>query len=143
MSIKTLIEKLSIRNKLAAAFSVILLLVVALGFAAVDRLTTLNRTVDTLTSDSMVGVDQLSGMRESLLRYRLAIARYLTSKDLSPDFDTSSEKALASLPRARCEIRADPLWRRRNRHSTAKSVTACGIISRPLVRPLRSTMRAS
>jgi methyl-accepting chemotaxis protein len=96
MSIKTLIEKLSIRNKIAAAFSVILLLVVALGFAAVDRLTTLNRTVDTLTGDSMVGVDQLSNMRESLLRYRLAIARYLTSKDLSPDFDTSSEKALAT-----------------------------------------------
>jgi methyl-accepting chemotaxis protein len=96
MSMKTLIEKLSIRNKLAAAFSVILLLVAALGFAAVDRLTTLNRTVDTLTSDAMVGIDQLSGMRESLLRYRLAIARYLTSKDLSPDFDTSSEKALAS-----------------------------------------------
>jgi methyl-accepting chemotaxis protein len=96
MSVARLFVKLSIRNKIAVAFVVVLAMVGALGFAAVDRLTTLSRTVDSITGDTMVGIDELSGMREGLLRYRLAVARYMTVKDLNPDFDTNANLALAS-----------------------------------------------
>jgi methyl-accepting chemotaxis protein len=96
MSLKSLAENLSIRNKLLAAFIVILALVAALGFTAVARLTTLSSTVQSLTEDSMVGLDELSAMREGLLRYRLAVARYITSGNISPEFDKAAEKALAT-----------------------------------------------
>ncbi len=96
MSVARLFVKLPIRNKIAVAFVVVLAMVGVLGFAAVDRLTTLSRTVDLITGDTMVGIDELSGMREGLLRYRLAVARYMTVKDLNPDFDTNANLALAS-----------------------------------------------
>ncbi len=96
MPILSLFVNLSIRNKIAAAFAVILVLVAALGFAAVTGLTTLNRTVDGLVSDSMVADGELGGMREALLRYRLAVARYIIAKDLNPEFDVSANQALAN-----------------------------------------------
>ncbi len=95
MSLKSLAENLSIRNKLLVAFIVILALVAALGFTAVARLATLSSTVQSLTEDSMVGLDELSAMREGLLRYRLAVARYITSGNISPEFDKAAAKALA------------------------------------------------
>jgi methyl-accepting chemotaxis protein len=96
MPITSLFVNLSIRNKIAAAFAVILALVAALGFAAVERLTTFNATVDSLVSDSMVAVGELGDMREALLRYRLAVARYIIAKDLNPEFDVSANQALAN-----------------------------------------------
>ena len=93
--LKTLIENLSIRNKIAAVFAIILLIVAMLGAASVSRLATLNDTVDTLTGDSMLGLDQLSTMREALLRYRLAVARYMAGDEFSSDFDKATEKALS------------------------------------------------
>jgi methyl-accepting chemotaxis protein len=96
MLLKTQIENLSIRNKIAAVFAIILLIVAMLGAASVSRLNTLNETVDTLTGDSMLGLDQLSTMREALLRYRLAIARYMAGDEFSSDFDKATERALAT-----------------------------------------------
>ncbi len=96
MLLKTLIENLSIRNKIAACFAIILLIVATLGAASVSRLATLNDTVDSLTGDSMLGLDQLSAMREALLRYRLAVARYMAGGEFFSDFDTAANKALAT-----------------------------------------------
>src|SRR3984885_8707240 len=96
MSMTSLFVNLSIRNKIAVAFAIILALVAALGFAAVAGLTTFNRTVDSLVSDSLVAVGELGDMREALLRYRLAVARYIIAKDLNPEFDVSANQALAN-----------------------------------------------
>ena len=87
--------RLQIRNKIAVTLSAILLLVAVLGFASVT-LINLRETVDRLTGDSLIGMDELSSMREALLRYRLAIARYVTAKNLTPDFDATTNKAIAS-----------------------------------------------
>jgi methyl-accepting chemotaxis protein len=95
MSMTSLFVNMSLRNKITAAFVVVLLLVGVLGFAAVDRLTNLSRTVDTLASDSLIGISELGDLREALLRYRLAIARYLAGRELSPGFDASAGSALA------------------------------------------------
>jgi len=96
MSLNSLIENLSIRNKIAACFAVILAIVVVLGAASVSRLTTLNRTVDALTGDAIQGVSELSNMREALLRYRLAVARYMAGDKFTTDFNAAIDKALAT-----------------------------------------------
>jgi methyl-accepting chemotaxis protein len=96
MLLKSLIEHLSIRNKIAACFAMVLIIVAILGAASVSRLATLSDTVNSLTGDSMLGLDELSGMREALLRYRLAVARYVGGDEFSSDFDTTTAKALAS-----------------------------------------------
>ena len=91
-----LFETLSIRNKIAVAFVVVLVLVGALGLISMVRLAALSKTVDTLTGNSLVGINQLNGMQEGLLRYRLAIARYVTAKNLSTEFDSAADNAAAS-----------------------------------------------
>ncbi len=96
MSLKRRAMNLSIRNKLSVAFVVILALVGGLGFAALDRLSTLSSTVESLTNDSMAGLNELSGMRQGLLRYRLAVARFIAGGDVNPDFDKAADQALTS-----------------------------------------------
>src|SRR5689334_22586408 len=96
MSLKTLLEKLSIRTKTTACFAVVLAIVAVLGAASVHRLTTLDSTVNQLTSDTMPGLEAVSAMREALLRYRLGIARYMAGDDFSSDFDKTTEQALAT-----------------------------------------------
>jgi methyl-accepting chemotaxis protein len=88
--------KLPIRDKIAAAFFVVLVLVAALGFTAVHQLATLDRTVDTVTKKVLVATSELGDLREQLLRYRLAVARYIAAEDINPAFDTSTTNALAS-----------------------------------------------
>ena len=96
MSPKALVENLSIRNKIAAAFAIVLVLVAALGGSAVQRLATLDHTVSILSGNTQAATGELGEMREGLLRYRLAIARYLIAKNLTADFDTAANAALAA-----------------------------------------------
>jgi methyl-accepting chemotaxis protein len=96
MSLTRLSENLSIQNKIAVAFTVVLILVGMLGFAAVNGLTGLSHTVDLITGDSLAGTDALAGMREDVLRYRLVFARYVATGEQSADFKVASNAALAS-----------------------------------------------
>jgi hypothetical protein len=95
MRVTDVFENWSVRNKIATAFVVILVLVGGLGYAAVGQLAAVTRTVDSLTGDSLVVINDLSEMRQALLRYRLAVARYIIAKNLSPEFDASVDRALA------------------------------------------------
>jgi methyl-accepting chemotaxis protein len=96
MLLNRLYLRLSITKKIASAFFVVVALGGGLGFAAVDRLMALNRTVDTIIDKAMVATSELGEMREALLRYRLAVARYLLGKTPDPAFDATTEKALAA-----------------------------------------------
>ena len=96
MLLTRLLVKLPIRAKLALAFFVVLLLEGVLGFTAVHQLADFNRTVEVITKKVLVATSELSDMREQLLRYRLAVARYIVAQDINPAFDTSANNALAA-----------------------------------------------
>ncbi len=93
MSLKRAIDNFAIRTKFAVAFVIILSLVGGLGLAATLSLRTLDRTVDELTGNSMVSITELGQMRESLLRYRLAMSTYVAGRNLTPAFDQAIEGA--------------------------------------------------
>jgi methyl-accepting chemotaxis protein len=96
MSLLRLLDHLAIRTKIALAFAVVLLLVAGLGGSAVSRLATIDRTVNALTGDAMVGVNELDEMREALLRYRLSVAHYIIGRIQSADFDKTADAAQAA-----------------------------------------------
>jgi methyl-accepting chemotaxis protein len=96
MNVTRLLLKLPIRGKIALAFFVVLLLEAVLGLTAVHQLADFDRTVDVITKKVLVATSELSDMREQLLRYRLAVARYIAAQDINPAFDTFTNNALAS-----------------------------------------------
>lgn len=130
MSITSLFINLSIRNKITGAFLVVLLLVAVSGFASVDRLAALNRTVTALTSDSLVAIDELGEMRDAVMHYRLAVARYMAAKDLTPEFAAGTEKALANY-RAMTRNMRQRCTAGTNRFCMSLFSTPCRIILRP------------
>ena len=87
--------KLPIRDKIASAFSVVLLLVAVLGFTAARQLANLDRSVDTIAKKVLVSTSELGDMREQLLRFRLSVARYIAAGDVNSAFDTATNAALA------------------------------------------------
>ena len=91
-----LLIKLPIRGKIASAFFVVLLLEGVLGFTAVHQLASFDRTLQVITKKVLVATSELSDMREQLLRYRLAVARYIAAGDINPAFDAFTNSALAS-----------------------------------------------
>jgi len=95
MLLTRLLVKLPIRAKIGLAFSVVLLLEAVLGFTAVHQLAVFDGTVDVITKKVLVATSELSDMREQLLRYRLAVARYIAAQDINPAFDTFTNNALA------------------------------------------------
>jgi methyl-accepting chemotaxis protein len=95
MSVTRFLIRLSIRNKIALAFFVVLVLVAILGLGAAQQLAALDRSVNTLSNKALVATRELGEMRDQLLRYRLGVARYMFGKTADPAFKTSTDAALA------------------------------------------------
>jgi methyl-accepting chemotaxis protein len=74
------LTNLSIRSKIICAFAPLLMVILALGFTAVQRFSTLNDTVSSITTDSMLASNYLSGMHGAALKYRLTLTRGLLQK---------------------------------------------------------------
>jgi methyl-accepting chemotaxis protein len=80
MSAVSRLANWSIRNKIIAAFSALMVVIVALGFTAIQKFSALNDSVETITRDSLLGTGYLSDMRGAILRYRLASTKAILSK---------------------------------------------------------------
>ncbi len=80
MSTVSRLANMSIRSKIICAFSALMVIIVALGITAVQRLSVLNGTVETITSDTLVGTGYLSEMRGAILHYRLALTKAILGK---------------------------------------------------------------
>jgi len=74
------LANMSIRNKIICAFSALMVVIVALGFTAIQRFSVLNDTVVTITGDTLLGTGYLSDMRGAILHYRLALAKAILGK---------------------------------------------------------------
>jgi len=74
------LANMSIRNKIICAFSALMVVIVALGFTAIQRFSVLNDTVVTITGDTLLGTGYLSDMRGAILHYRLALAKTILGK---------------------------------------------------------------
>jgi methyl-accepting chemotaxis protein len=74
------LANLTIRTKIVCAFIPLLVVILALGFTAVQKFSALNDTVSTITTNYMLAANYLADMRGSVLRYRLALTRGLLQK---------------------------------------------------------------
>jgi methyl-accepting chemotaxis protein len=74
------LANLSIRTKVICAFAPLLLVILLLGFTAVQKFSALNDTVSSVTTDSMLALNYLSEMRDAALNHRLAVTTGLVQK---------------------------------------------------------------
>ena len=81
MSIVSRIGNLAIRTKIMVSFAIVLALLAGLGGTALKRSSATNATVANMTTNYVLAIVHLDGMRSDFLSYRDAIARQLLWAD--------------------------------------------------------------
>ena len=94
MSTVSRLANWSIRNKIIAAFSSLVIVIAVLGFASIEKFSAMNASVEEITGDTMLAIGYLSEMRSSVLHYRLAVTKGTMGKASGGDVD-NLEKSLA------------------------------------------------
>jgi methyl-accepting chemotaxis protein len=94
MSAVSRLANWSIRNKIIAAFSSLVVVIAVLGFASIEKFSAMNASVEEITGDTMLAIGYLSEMRSSVLHYRLAVTKGTMGRASGGDVDTL-EKSLA------------------------------------------------
>ena len=94
MSTVSRLANWSIRNKIIAAFSSLVIVIAVLGFASIEKFSAMNASVEEITGDTMLAIGYLSEMRSSVLQYRLAVTKGTMGKASGGDVD-NLEKSLA------------------------------------------------
>jgi methyl-accepting chemotaxis protein len=81
LSISTSVGNLAIRTKILSSFVIILTLFAGLGGTALQRFSTMNATIETITGNYLVALTQLGEMRTDFATYRNVVARQLLIAD--------------------------------------------------------------
>src|SRR5580698_2510886 len=91
MSVIAKFSNLSIRTKLIAGFSSLLLLMAVQGVTSIQKFTAMNASVEELTTNYMLGIDYLSEMRSDILKYRLAFTKSILRGETGAQFAASTQ----------------------------------------------------
>ena len=104
MSVSVRLRDLSIRNKLLVAFAALVMLFIALGFAAIQRFATMDRSAQSLSSNYTLAIGYLSEIRQAVASYRMNYLRAVILRDTTPGaadrLDASVKQTLDQLANA-------------------------------------------
>ena len=95
MSISARIRDLAIRTKIVASFIIVLALLGALGWTALQRASSLNDTITSITTNSAVSIRYLADMRDAFVSLRGVLALAVLQADDKAAIDAAKADAAA------------------------------------------------
>jgi methyl-accepting chemotaxis protein len=94
-----MLNRLSIRNKIFAAFISLLLVIGMIGVSSIQKFSVMNGSVEEITGNYLLAIGYISDMRSAVLHYRLALTKGTLQRVTGGEVDQLRKTLAGSLAR--------------------------------------------